>query len=222
METLNSEAHRGRGGLTYRPAGRVLIAAAPGRAVEWRRHLGAWAATGEAVDYQQLETQLRGRSPDMVLLDLDLPRLQGPQAVQALLACHAGVRFLLVGESDGEAVAHTLVEAGAWGYLAHARLAEQLHSALNAIRKGEIWASRRTLSRVVSGQAQRGEIDAARAGLTVREREIAWLISRGMCQKGIAQALDISPHTVRNHTRHIFQKMGVRDRMQLALKIRGD
>jgi DNA-binding NarL/FixJ family response regulator len=91
------------------------------------------------------------------------------------------------------------------------------------IEDGEIWAERRVVSQLLNelrGGINKPEVFEVVEKLTPREKDITRLVSEGMCQKSIANHLDISENTVRNHLRNIFDKTGVSSRLQLALLVK--
>jgi two-component system, NarL family, nitrate/nitrite response regulator NarL len=203
----------------------ILIATASNEMRErWREALRDSAAN-DAVDAAQLRRRIRDEEPDLVLLDEALPGLGGLAGLTALRRLSPGTRILLLTAvpSDRDAVA--AFKAGVRGYARRDLAAFLLRKAVAAMLAGEIWASRRVVGRLLDeltaharlavGDGARGQADLG--ALTAREREIALLIGSGAANKEIANAAGVTERTVKAHLTAIFRKLGVPDRLRLAL-----
>ncbi|WP_018150069.1 response regulator transcription factor [Leeia oryzae] len=157
----------------------------------------------------------------IVLVDATVP---GIIAEDSALWAHKD-RLLLVicsmAPEDEEGL--QMLQAGAVGYVHAYCDPEMLQQVVNVVSSGEIWVGRNLMMRLLkgvhqlSGQTNEHALDS----LTERERQVATLTAKGQSNKEIARALDITERTVKAHISTIFEKMGVSDRLQLALKVNG-
>lgn len=175
---------------------------------------------GEAADGHTAVALAHRLEPDVVLMDLNLPDLDGVEATRRIVAAapHTGVLMLTMFEN--EAAVFAAMRAGARGYLLKGARNEQIIRAVRVIGDGEAIFSPAIATRVLSllGTATpRGE---SFPRLTAREKEIMLLIARGMGNASIADQLVLSQKTVRNHVSHIFRKLRVTDRAQAIAKAR--
>jgi DNA-binding NarL/FixJ family response regulator len=169
--------------------------------------VGAASDGAEAV---ALTEQLR---PDIVLMDLSMPGMDGTEATRHITALGTGVQVLvLTSFSDGDRVRRTL-DAGAVGYLLKDAEPEELLRGVRAVARGESPLD----ARAARAMLQAPKPVARGDDLTDREREVLELITRGMANKQIARALNISDSTVKAHVGSIFQRIGVTDRTSAAL-----
>ena len=168
--------------------------------------VGAASDGAEAID---LVDQL---APDIVLMDLSMPGVDGIEATRRIVAAHPEVQVLvLTSFSDGERVRRAL-DAGAVGYLRKDADPQDLLDGMRAVVRGESPLDPRAARAMLQTRpAARGD------DLTDREREVLELITRGMANKQIARALHISDSTVKAHVGSIFQRIGVTDRTSAAL-----
>ena len=160
---------------------------------------------------QALEVVRRDR-PDVVLMDLQMPEVDGVAATRAIMAEGLGTDVLvLTSFSDGERIVAAL-DAGAVGYLLKDADPEDVLSGIRAVSRGESPIhpkAARTLLGVRAGSTQ--------VQLTARESEVLKLVKDGLANKQIARRLDISERTVKAHLTSAFSRIGVTDRTQAAL-----
>jgi DNA-binding NarL/FixJ family response regulator len=168
---------------------------------------------GAASDGAEAVTLAQELRPDIVLMDLSMPGMDGVEATRHITALGLGAQVLvLTSFSDGDRVRRTL-DAGAVGYLLKDADPEELLRGVRAVARGESPLDARAARAML--QAPR---PAARGDdLTEREREVLELITRGMANKQIARALKISDSTVKAHVGSIFQRIGVADRTSAAI-----
>lgn len=177
---------------------------------------------GTAADVACVGTEADGRAglaavaalrPDVVLLDLSMPVLDGVEVIRALRAAGDPVRVLVLTSFADADLVLAAVHAGADGYLLKQSEAESVLDGVRAVVRGDApvdpGVARSLLSEV------RGR--AAADPLTEREREVLELIRQGQPNKSIARRLAISERTVKAHVTHILQRLGVADRTQAAL-----
>ena len=175
---------------------------------------------GEAPDGHTAVTLAQQLEPDVVLMDLNLPDLDGVEATRRIVtaAPHTGVLMLTMFEN--EAAVFAAMRAGARGYLLKGARNEQIIRAVRVIGDGEAIFSPAIATRVLSLLGTATPRDESFPRLTAREQEIMVLIARGMGNASIADQLVLSQKTVRNHVSHIFRKLRVTDRAQAIAKAR--
>ena len=145
--------------------------------------------------------------PDVVLMDLRMPEMDGVAAVARIKVRRPETQILVLTTYDTDADILRAVEAGATGYLLKDVPREELYRAIRAAARGETVLSATVATRLV------GQMRApAEESLTAREIEVLTLVARGASNKGIARQLHISEATVKTHLIHIFGKLGVADR----------
>jgi DNA-binding NarL/FixJ family response regulator len=161
----------------------------------------------EAVD-TALET-----SPDVVLMDLEMPELNGIEATRALTAAGSSARIVILTTfSDRERIIGAL-DAGALGYLLKDAEPEEIIRGVQAAAKGDSPLAPRAAREMITERAQTG----SNSGLSTRETEVLALVAEGLPNKLIARRLEISEKTVKAHLTSVFAQIGVTDRTQAAL-----
>ncbi|MGK3202081.1 response regulator [Amycolatopsis sp. MEPSY49] len=175
---------------------------------------------GEAPDGRTAVALARQLEPDVVLMDLNLPDLDGVEATRRIVtaAPHTGVLMLTMFEN--EAAVFAAMRAGARGYLLKGARTEQIIRAVRVIGDGEAIFSPAIATRVLSLLGTATPRDESFPRLTAREQEIMVLVARGMGNASIADQLVLSQKTVRNHVSHIFRKLRVTDRAQAIARAR--
>jgi len=159
--------------------------------------------------------------PDVVLMDVRMPDLEGPEATREILERHPSMRIVALTVVSDDSDVAAVVEAGACGFLAKDTPIDGVVLAVRAAANGVAWLSPRA-AEVVLGRVRR-----ERAGeepgpdlvddLSLREVEVLRLIARGMENAEIAQELGISPRTAKNHVSNILAKLGLPNRIQAAI-----
>lgn len=162
-------------------------------------------------------------APDVVLLVLGPGDIDGETLVRDTVERWKPAPVLVLSDSNDVDTNRALVRKGARGVVRRSREAEQLGTAIRKVSDGEIWLSRGCLSRLIDDMAASAGPGAhARAGgalgsLTDREREVVAHIAEGMHNRAISQKLGITENTVRHHLTAIYGKLGVADRLELAV-----
>lgn len=161
---------------------------------------------GEAEDGAQAVAMVREQRPDVVLMDLRMPRMDGVSAIRAIRTESPEVRVLALTTYDGDVSIHRALEAGARGYLLKDMLLTEVVTAIRAVYRGE---------RVIPAPvAARLAEFTPRADLTEREVEVMQFAARGFSNREIASAIGRSDETVKLHLKNIFMKLGVADRTE--------
>ena len=168
---------------------------------------------GEAADGEEATRVAAEQEPDVILMDLEMPGVDGVEATRRIVAEESGARVvILTSFSDRERIIDAL-DAGAIGYLLKDAEPADLVSGIRAAARGESPLAPKAATEVLSARRERRPA----AELTEREREVLALIGEGLPNKLIARRLDISEKTVKAHVTRIFQALGVTDRTQAAL-----
>ncbi len=164
---------------------------------------------------------LQSVHPDILLLDLQMPGIDGLEVLRELHHAAPDTRILVLTASENEQDLAQAMKVGASGVVLKTSGTELLMQAIRKVCEGEIWLDGRVTANVIRQLADSRESGARGSGepggLTPREREIAALVGQGYKYREIAEMLSISEQTVKNHLRNMFHKLGVSDRLQLAL-----
>lgn len=178
---------------------------------------------GEAADGLDAIDLARRTRPDVMLMDIRMPRLDGVSATARLTADPdtAGVKVLILTTFDADQYVHDALRAGASGFLLKDVLAADLLAAVKVIAAGEALLSPRITRRLIEHYAQqaaprREDVDRV-AGLTARETELLTAVARGLTNAEISAELYISLSTTKTHVSHLLDKLGARDRVQLTI-----
>lgn len=165
----------------------------------------------EASNGRDALTLTRTHQPDVVLMDISMPELNGVEAVRRLAKELPNVRTLILSmHADEEHVSHALV-AGAAGYLVKGGSLAELELAVNSVARGETYLSPVVSRHVISQYVERTTHQATAEALTPRQREILQLIAEGKNTKQIALLLRISGKTVESHRAHLMKRLGASD-----------
>lgn len=200
----------------------VLCSAIENIRRRWRDALVGFPELVEANSLESLENLLGEDPPQLVVLHLALPQLNGVAGITRLRERYPEIKFLVLADTPGQQEGFALLRNGIRGYAntytSHAYLVE----AVKVIMVGDVWLGSQLLRGLVAELAQvRPESPAETSPpferLTAREREIVASLARGQSNKAIAAKLGITERTVKAHLSSIFHKTGLKDRLHLAL-----
>jgi len=172
---------------------------------------------GEAGDGEAALAAVRKTHPDVVLLDIRMPDMDGLTALSRLRMEHPNLKIIILSTHDNPTYVARAVALGANGYLLKATGRDELIAAITKAASGEDAWTRDELRRVTGALAtprMSGEVEVP---LTQRESEVLRQLAHGLTNKEIGQALGISYETVKEHVQHILRKIGVNDRTQAAV-----
>ena len=175
---------------------------------------------GEARDGIEAIEQAAALLPDVVLMDVKMPTLNGIEAARRIRAAQPSVRVLMLTESEDEEDLYAAVRAGATGYLLKEVGIDEIAGAIRAVAAGQALVSPGMTTKLLSefnALSRRLEEEHDGRRLTDRELEVLRLIARGMSNKDIGADLVIAENTVRNHVRNILEKLQVRSRVEAAM-----
>ena len=178
---------------------------------------------GEAGDGREAIDQVRALRPDIVLMDIRMPELDGLEATRRILESGDDApKILMLTTFDLDEYVYEALRAGASGFLLKDTPPEQLVSAIEVISQGEALLSpavtRRVISQFVKGTGPKPQAQFPRLQeLTAREHEVLTLIARGLSNAEIAKTLFVSETTVKTHVARILMKLNLRDRVQAVV-----
>lgn len=178
----------------------------------------AIAVVGQAVSGPQAITLTRHLSPSIILMDIGLPGMDGVEATWTLRRQFPTIPVLILTMFDQEAYAIEALRAGASGYLIKTATADELTAAIRAVCAGETVLPPQVASSTLSRLIASGRLGARDPfALSRREVQILQLIVGGFAVRDIGGRLMLSPHTVRNHLKSIYRKLGVHGRAEAAI-----
>jgi len=209
----------------------VLASPSPHLLDLWSRAMQGFAPFLALDQADALRKSMLQHRPEIVLLDFGLPGLDSSRAIVQLRNLHPATGIVVLSGPISEETELELFKAGARGHCLRDIDPQLLKRVVIAIRVGELWIRRTLVPRLLDELGMRftaGALPDRRASvgrlayLTDREREIATLVGSGGSNKQIARQLDISERTVKAHLTEIFRKLGIADRLKLALLLAGN
>ena len=171
---------------------------------------------GEAADGEDAIHKALALKPDVILMDLVMPKLDGVQAIKELREVLPEIKVLVLTSFAEDRRIVAAIEAGALGYLLKDSSPEDLVRAIREVHRGESSLHPKVAQQLVK-KLRRPAEEPEREELTARERKVLALIARGLSNREIAKELSISEPTVRTHVSNILRKLGLKSRTQAAL-----
>lgn len=187
-----------------------------------RNLLGAnkdFMIVGESGDGEETLTKVREMKPDVVVIDISMPKMSGIEVTKHLREKFPNVKVLVLTMHENVEYVYQIYKAGAGGYLLKNAGREEITSAIYAVARGEKFFSPRVSELMISKymqQAERRDSQSADTSLTKREEEILRLIAKGLNNQQISNQLFISPRTVDTHRTNIMQKLDIHDAANLV------
>ncbi|MCU1508861.1 MAG: response regulator transcription factor [Glaciihabitans sp.] len=167
---------------------------------------------GEATNGLQAVELTSTTSPDLVLLDLRMPGIDGDEATARILARHPHVRVVILTTYESDAGILTAIEAGASGYLLKAAPQEEILAGIRSVARGEVVLAPSIAALLVN----RAKVPVVT--LSPRETEVLRLVAAGHSNRAIATTLFVSEATVKTHLLHVFEKLAVGDRTRAVTR----
>ena len=176
---------------------------------------------GEAADGREALEQARALEPDVVLMDIRMPELDGLEATRQLVGGDGAPRVLILKTFDLDEYVYEAMKAGASGFLLKEVRPEQLADAVRVVAAGETLVApaitRRLIEEFVRRRPPGSGTPPEVSELTERELEVFKLVARGLSNSEIAAMLFLSEATVKTHITHVLAKLGLRDRVQVVV-----
>jgi len=171
---------------------------------------------GEAEDGEEAVEKTRQLRPDVLIIDLSMPKLSGIEATRIIKKKYPEVNVLVLTMHESEEYVYQILKSGAGGYVLKSAGKEELSAAIRAVVRGERFFSPRVSQIMAEGYLRRVEAAGQRPKaddmpLTRREKEILTLVVKGLTNQQIADQLNISPRTVDTHRTNIMQKLDIHE-----------
>ncbi|HEY4968784.1 MAG TPA: response regulator transcription factor [Steroidobacteraceae bacterium] len=168
-----------------------------------------WVVAADAANGRDAAAAAAEIKPDIIVLDLTMPELNGLEAARKIIAADPAARILILTAHESEQVVREVLSAGARGYVLKSDAGRVLVTAVQALLDGRYFFTSTVAQMVLDGylRSEARDADAAHT-LSAREREIVQLLAEGNSNKDIARALDISVNTAETHRGNIMRKMG--------------
>lgn len=180
---------------------------------------------GEAANGEEALQRCRTTHPNVVLMDLRMPVMDGAEATRQLQSLDPDIKVIVLTTFDDDEQVFDALRAGAVGYLLKDTASSKLDEAIHAAARGESFLQPSIATKVVAEFSRLSRVTPSRQAqlpdpLSLREAEVLRQLAQGKSNKEIANALNLAEGTVKNHMTNILEKMNVLDRTQAALKAR--
>ncbi len=181
-----------------------------------------WQVCGEAADGREAVDKAQQLKPDVVILDIGMPSLNGLEATRQILKVNPQARVLILTLHDSDQVVREVLNAGARGFLLKSDAARDLVAAVEALRRDKTYFTSKVATMVLEGYLKGGTpgtpvTTPGRNRLTPREREIVQLLAEGKSTKEVAVALGLSVKTAETHRSNIMRKLQLHSVSDLVL-----
>ena len=170
---------------------------------------------GIARDGEEAVSLALAQAPDIVLMDVRMPKLDGVEATRRIHEANRDIRIVMLTTFDDDEYVHSAIAFGAVGYLLKNIRPEALVGSLNAVMVGATLFDKEITARIVARSDDMASIHTILNGLSPREREVLGMVRRMLNNSQIAAALNLSDHSVRNYISALYHAFDVRDRFEL-------
>jgi DNA-binding NarL/FixJ family response regulator len=176
---------------------------------------------GQAANGAETVKLVKRLQPDVLMLDVDMPEGSGMDVLRELAKTQTNCRVILIGGELTREQSLEAVRLGARGVVTRDATTSLIFKSIRTVMEGQYWIGRDAISDLIScllpGQASRPPATESKFGLTQRELQIITAVVAGYANKEIADRLSLSEHTVKHHLSSVFAKLGVANRLELAL-----
>ena len=182
--------------------------------------VGGFQVVGEAADGEEAIAAVRRHRPDLVLMDVRMPNLDGIEATRRILSGGASCRIVILTTFDLDEHVYAALRAGASGFLLKDVSPEQLVASLRLLAGGEALLAPSITRRLIerfAAPSLKPAASQALSTLTAREREVLILVAHGLSNEEVAAELHLGESTVKTHVGRVLAKLGLRDRVQAAV-----
>lgn len=180
-----------------------------------------WEVCGEASNGREAVEKALQLQPEVVILDIGMPSLNGLEATRQIVKANSNIKILILTLHDSDQIVQEVLNAGARGFLLKSDAARDLVTAVEAVRRGKIYFTPKVASMVLDGYLRRDKKGTAevptRSRLTPREREIVQLLAEGKSSKEVAVVLGLSVKTAETHRSNIMRKLELHSVSDLVL-----
>lgn len=181
------------------------------------RDADGFSVVGEARDGREAVAKAQTLTPDVVLMDIYMPGMDGLEAARRIKAAMPATKIVMLTVSEEDQSLFDAVKAGAQGYLLKSVEPEELFHTLRGVVRGEAFITPSMAAKILAEFTRQARAGKGRDSvLSPREREVLDLLTRGAVNKEIAAALQISGNTVKNHLKSIMEKLHVQNRVQIV------
>lgn len=170
---------------------------------------------GEAAGYGELKRLLEKSTPDVLILDIELPDCDGLDVLKDVSAAYPGIKVLIMSIHPEDQMGVRCIRSGAMGYLSKDRISEELVSAIRKVSSGGRYITE-SVAECLATHVDRAPVDMPHELLSDRELQVLRMLAQGFGVKDIADRLSISPSTVRTYRDRILDKMGMKNDSELT------
>ncbi len=173
-----------------------------------------WEVSGEATDGREAVQKVKQFKPDVVILDISMPGLNGLEATRQIMKVHPSAKVLILTVHESDQLAREVLDAGARGYLLKSDAGQDLVTAIEALRRNKTFFTANVAQMILDGYLavgsdSSGEIRPTRDRLTPRQKEIVQLLAEGKSSKEVAVALSMSVKTAETHRANIMRRLDI-------------
>lgn len=170
---------------------------------------GVYEVVGKVTNGKDLFKTLRSKNPDVLIMEIDLPEINGITALRTIKSEHPGTKILILSCHPEEMYALNAIKAGASAYLSKTASTETLREAVHQVTRGGIYLNKEISDKINSGSSRSNNLVSRYKKLSTREIEVLNLLSTGKRNKDIAEALDINEKTVSTYKTRLLKKLRV-------------